>query len=118
MSAPPDSTATDPEQRIADLECQLAERTAERDQALRRETATAEVLKVINSSPGDLGPVFDAMLEKALRLCGAAFGLLFTWDGEWFHPVAWRGISHELLAVLREPSRPQPGTLSARNCSR
>jgi GAF domain-containing protein len=70
------------------------------------------VLQVINSSPGDLAPVFDAMLEKALRLCEAAFGLLFTWEGEFFHPVAWRGIPRELLAVLREPFRPQPGTLT------
>jgi GAF domain-containing protein len=57
--------------------------------------------------------MFDAILEKAMRLCGAAFGLLFTWEGgECFHPVAWRGISRELLAVLREPFRPQPGTLA------
>ena len=89
MSVPPDSA--NPEQLIADLQRQLAERTAERDEGLARETATAEVLQVINSSPGNLTPVFEAMLEKAMELSGAAFGVLRTYDGDFFHAVAVRG---------------------------
>ncbi len=91
MTATLDQVAADPLQTIAELRRQLDERTAERDEALRRETATAEVLLVINSSPGDLAPVFDALLERAMRLCGAAFGYLDTFDGERFRTAAMSG---------------------------
>ena len=81
----------------------------EQREALERQTATAEVLQAINANPGNLSPVFDAMLERALRLCGAAFGILYTFDGEEFHMEAARGVPAAFEAYRRQhPMRNNP----------
>ena len=81
-------------------------------QSLEQQTATANVLKVISSSPGHLEPVFQSMLENAIRICDAKFGTLLRFDGKAFHLAAGAGIPPKLAEFHRqhETFQPIPGS--------
>ena len=87
-------------------------------ESLQQQTATADVLKVISSSPGQLAPVFSAMLENATRICGAGFGTLFHFDGKVFDFAA--SYSTPLTLVEPEAARshfcPRPGGCLSVSC--
>ena len=85
-------------------------------QSLEQQTATAEVLSVISSSPGELQPVFQAMLENAVRICDARFGTLFRFDGELADRVASVGTPAALVEFQRRrgPFKPDVNANFAR----
>jgi two-component system NtrC family sensor kinase len=92
---------------------QLVERLKrERDEAVELQAASAEVLKIIGSSPGDMKPVFEAMLGRALRICDAKFGHILLYDGERFHAVHLHDVppSYRAFWDRHGPIRPGPNT--------
>src|SRR5262249_22608498 len=86
-------------------------RTRELSESLEQQTATSEVLKVISSSPGELEPVFNAMLANAVQICEAKFGVLFRYHGSEFYPAAWVGVPPVYEENLRQRGsfRPEVG---------
>src|SRR5205823_5701708 len=97
------------QESYADLEKKVEIRTQELSESLEQQTATAEVLKVISSSPGELESVFDAMLANATRICEAEFGILFRYENEAFHAIALRGVPPAYAEDLRRgPRVPTP----------
>jgi GAF domain-containing protein len=89
-------------------------RTRDLTEALEQQTATSDVLQVISSSPGELEPVFQTMLENAVRLCDAKFGILNLYDGEAFRTVAVHKVPPAYAERRRrEALRPHPGTAHA-----
>src|SRR5262249_51630947 len=77
-------------------------------ESLQQQTATSEVLRVISSSPGELKPVFDAMLASATRICGAEFALLSLDDGDLFRNAAVYNVPPALAATQTVPFRVHP----------
>jgi GAF domain-containing protein/anti-sigma regulatory factor (Ser/Thr protein kinase) len=109
---------------LADLEKQLREERRENaetrkqlSEALEQQTATSEVLKVISSSPGEIEPVFEAMLANAMRVCEAKFGLMQRYDGGTWKMAAVHGGASAYTKFLQkhyETTQPGPETVSAR----
>jgi len=90
-------------------------RTRELSESLERQTATSEVLQVVSSSPGELKPVFDAMLRNAVRICGAKYGMLSLCKGEEAWSVAMYGVEPALVEKLQGKLRhPGPNTAAGR----
>ncbi|HSE78674.1 MAG TPA: GAF domain-containing protein [Alphaproteobacteria bacterium] len=99
------------QESYAGLERKVDERTRELSDALAQQTAMSDVLRVISQSPGQLEPVFQAVLENATRICEAKFGTLFFFDGNAFRTEALWNVVPEFAEYLkREPLRPGPNT--------
>jgi GAF domain-containing protein len=89
---------------------EVQSRTAELSEALEQQTATSEVLQVISTSPGELEPVFQTMLENATRICNAKFGTMFRFDGDAFHLMAMVNTPPALKNFLQRRGRFVPAT--------
>ena len=90
----------------------------ERDEAREQLAATSEVLGVISKSPGQLQPVFQAVLEQATRVCEAKFGIVFRYEGGLFHPAAWLNAPPAFVDFIIKQGAfaPQPGQPFGRLC--
>jgi hypothetical protein len=94
-----------PQLSVAELEAENARLRRELAEAFEQQAATSEVLRVISSSPGNLKPVFQAMLENATRVCEAKFGILWLREGDGFRSVAL----HNLPPAYAEQRQREPG---------
>src|SRR5262249_17589129 len=99
----------------ARLLSELQTKNADLTEALEQQTATANILRVISSSPTDVQPVFDTIVRSAVQLCGARFGVMHRFDGEQLH-VAACDVTPEVLEVLQRtyPMRPSRSQVSGR----
>src|ERR1700730_1979105 len=105
------SPAADLQKQLDGRTRELAEARKHLAEALEQQTATSEVLRVISRSPGELAPVFEAMLANAVRLCEASFGMLFRFEGGAWRAVAMLGVPPAFAEFWqRGPQRPGPRT--------
>src|SRR4029077_13195562 len=88
---------------------ELRQRTTDLTESLEQQTATSEVLQVISSSPGDLDPVFSTVLEKAVRICDAKFGMLYRHENGRLRLMAARDVPPMFAAAPGGPFSPAPG---------
>jgi GAF domain-containing protein len=112
VKAPPRSAPTASRHRgasVAGLKKQIALLTRDLSEALEQQTAASEVLRVISSSPGELEPVFQAMLANATRLCEASYGALWLCEGEAFRCVALHGALPAAFAAEQRRGALRPG---------
>jgi signal transduction histidine kinase/uncharacterized membrane protein len=93
---------------------ELHQRTADLSESLEQQTATSQVLGVVSSSPGELGPVFNAMLENAVRICEAKFGFMYRYDGDTWEITAVHGAAPAYAEYAQQSKRPGPQTVVAR----
>src|SRR5215510_801530 len=102
--------------RVRDLEKRLAEALNRETEALERQTATSEILRVISSSPSDLQPVFDAIVRSVVRLCNGVFGTVFLYDGQVVTLAAVQNAPPEAVEALRRifPTSPRPNMVAGR----
>jgi signal transduction histidine kinase len=102
-------SATDQETEFARVIHERDQALEQLSEALEQQTATSEVLRVISSSPGELGPVFDTVLENATRLCEAHFGILYRFEDDAFRAIALRGAPPAFAKFQQSgPIRPTP----------
>ena len=97
---------------VGGIDKKIALLTRERDDSLQQQTATSDVLQVISRSPGDLQPVFETILENAVRICDAKFGNIYRWDGNSLSLVATHNTPRAYAeARRRSPFRPNPNNI-------
>jgi GAF domain-containing protein len=107
-ASPASSTLADLQEQVSALTRELAEARKQLVDALEQQTATSEVLRVISSSPGELAPVFEAMLENAVRICEAKFGQMFLVENDRVKQMADRGVPAALTQLTTSLGLFQP----------